>query len=108
MGMMALSLASAQTLGLPGPPWTAVAVADPPPFTAGGGGSPVTAAPERAEGDRSIFSGTTQNHATERGGCASAVLERQKRSEFEFGVVDLFLCSAVSLAATRCVMLPAD
>ena len=38
----------------------------------------------------------------------SAVLERQKRSEFEFGVVDLFLCSAVSLAATRCVMLPAD
>ena len=38
----------------------------------------------------------------------SAVLERQKRSEFEFGVVDLFLYSAVSLAATRCVMLPAD
>ena len=38
----------------------------------------------------------------------SAVLERQKRSEFEFGVVDLFLYSAGSLAATRCVMLPAD
>ena len=38
----------------------------------------------------------------------SAVLERQKRSEFEFRVVDLFLYSAVSLAATRCVMLPAD
>ena len=38
----------------------------------------------------------------------SAVLERQKRSEFEFRVVDLFLYSAVSLAATRCVLLPAD
>ena len=38
----------------------------------------------------------------------SAVLERQKRSRFEFRVVDHFLTSAVSLAATRCVLLPAD
>ena len=38
----------------------------------------------------------------------SAVLERQKRSEFEFGVVDQFLHSAVSLATTRCVLLAAD
>ena len=31
----------------------------------------------------------------------SPVLERQKRSEFEFGVGDQFLHSAVSLATTR-------
>ena len=38
----------------------------------------------------------------------SAVLERQKRSEFEFRVVDLFLYSAVSLTTSHCVLLPAD
>ena len=36
------------------------------------------------------------------------VLERQKRSEFEFGVVDQVLRSAVSLATAHCVLLPAD